>query len=165
MTDSTSDLTVLSSFASSGLVLGDSSLDSSSLTVASRRSIFALIARNGSVRDRTWAKLREALPALRRARIQGDAPTVRAILDDVKRIKTREAARRKYRRSRVKLGQGMTIQTAEGQIILVVVLDNPLAEDRLADRLGHAIELNGHKNGFKRQAVGILAAAIQALNA
>ena len=49
-------------------------------------------------------------------------------------------------------------------MVLVVVLDSPVAEDKLADRLGHAIELNGHKNGFKRQAVGILASAIQALN-
>jgi len=50
--------------------------------------------------------------------------------------------------------------TAEGQTILVVALDNPLAEDIQAVRLGHAIELNGHRSGIKRKVVGVLAAAI-----
>jgi len=44
--------------------------------------------------------------------------------------------------------------------VLVVVLSNPLAEDVLAVRLGHAIELNGHRSGMKRKVVGVLAAAI-----
>ena len=49
-------------------------------------------------------------------------------------------------------------------MVLVVVLNNPLAEDILAARLGHAIELNGHGNGLKHRAIDILAAAIRALN-
>lgn len=108
--------------------------------------------------------LQEALLALRRAWTRGNAPKVKAILQDVRALCTREAARAKYRRRRVRLGEGMTITTAEGQMTLAVVLDNPLAEDILADRLGYAIELNGPRNGMKRKVVDILAAAIQAVN-
>jgi hypothetical protein len=40
--------------------------------------------------------------------------------------------------------------TAEGQTVLVVALDNPLAENVLAARLGRAAGLDGHRDGMER---------------
>ena len=50
----------------------------------------------------------------------------------------------------MRLGGGKTITTAEAQTVLVVVLDNPLAEDILAVWLGCAAGLNGHRDGMER---------------
>ena len=45
--------------------------------------------------EKQWPKLREAIPALRRAVTKGDVPKVRSILKDVRQLKTRAAVRRK----------------------------------------------------------------------
>jgi hypothetical protein len=52
------------------------------------------------------------------------------------------------------LSGGKTLTTAEGQTVLIVVLDNPLAEGILAVRPGRAVTLNGERSQERDEAQG-----------
>jgi hypothetical protein len=110
--------------------------------------------------DRQWPKLREALPALRRKLAAQDTKGVKALLADVKRLPIREAVRAKYRRSRPRLGRGITLKTKGGQFVMVAVLNNGWDEEDFTSRLGHALDLDAATNGLAHEAAGVLASAL-----
>jgi len=82
----------------------------------------------GYVTTKLWTKLRETIPALRRAAKDGDQDTVLAILSDVKALPTRDAIREKYRKQR---DSSVPVAVSDivylnGKVIVVTVTD---AED------------------------------------
>lgn len=110
-----------------------------------------------------WPKLREALPTLRRKMKAQDPKGVRAILREIKKLPTRDAVRAKYRRTRPKLGRGITVQLASGQLVVVAVLNDGWGEEEFAGRVGHVLDLDIARNGLAAEGANILLAALQAL--
>jgi hypothetical protein len=110
--------------------------------------------------EKQWSKLREAIPALRQTVEAGDVPQARGILKDVSRLSTRGAVRAKYRRQRIKLGEGMNITLPSGEIVTVILPCNESAADMIRQRLGHAVEMNGYANGLRAKVASYLAEAV-----
>jgi hypothetical protein len=74
--------------------------------------------------DAHWGKLREAIPALRRAIKNNDEQTVTGILTDVRTATDRNAVRHKYRKRRQRYGHGTTHRLGDGRILLVAIVDD-----------------------------------------
>jgi hypothetical protein len=90
---------------------------------------------------KNWPKLREALPALRRAIEGSDVRAVKAILKDVRQAPTRLWIRNKYRNQRAAIGRGFTVEAGNGDLILVARMNKGVTKETLIGRLGNLLEL------------------------
>jgi len=95
---------------------------------------------NPLLTDTHWGKLREAIPALRRAIKDNNEPAVLDILSDVRTATDRNAVRSKYRQRRQRYGHGATHRLADGRILLVAILDDEEAIQTVIRRLNGALE-------------------------
>ena len=87
-----------------------------------------------------WCKLKEAIPAIRRAIRDGDAAQVQDILDTVKGATDRDAVRVKYRQPRTRFGHGSTGHLGDGRVLLVAILDDNEAAQTIVRRMEGGIE-------------------------
>ncbi|NIV32719.1 MAG: hypothetical protein GWN58_25725, partial [Anaerolineae bacterium] len=71
---------------------------------------------NQLLTNKYWGKLREAIPALRRAIRDNDEEKVLDILGDVRKATTRNAVRRKYRKRRERYGHASTHRLGDGRV-------------------------------------------------
>jgi hypothetical protein len=95
---------------------------------------------NPLLTDEHWAKLREAIPALRHAIKDNDEARVLTILADVRRATDRNAVRGRYRQRRQRYGHGTTLQLGDGRVLLVAFLDDEEAAQTVIRRLNGALE-------------------------
>jgi len=109
--------------------------------------------------EQRWPKLREAIPALRRAVAAADVARVQWILRDVVTYSSRDDVRKKYRRRRGSQGHGVAVQTGDDTLVIAARCANP---DELAARIGKWIELNEQE---RDRFIPALASAIQELAA
>ena len=83
-----------------------------------------------------WPKLKDALPALKRATRDDDPEMVREILGDVSRATSRDAIRDKYSRSRHEsMGHAATYILSNGQPVLIALLNDTDASGQLVGLL------------------------------
>jgi len=87
-----------------------------------------------------WPKLREAIPAVRRAINDSDPEQVQDILADVGKATNRDAVRKKYRDKRTRYGHGTTVRLGDGRVLLVALLDDDNATEIVIHRLNGALE-------------------------
>jgi hypothetical protein len=90
-----------------------------------------------------WGKLREAIPALKRAARGDDPKQVQEILDDVVKATGRDAIREKYRRHRHEtLGRAATYMLPDGQVVMIALLNDDDASAEIVSRLDGRLEWN-----------------------
>ena len=83
-----------------------------------------------------WPHFKEAIPALRQVVRDDNPDTFLDVLQDVLNAKVRNAVRKKYRQTRTDpVGAGTTVGLDDGRRMLIVVVDNELAMEKVIHRL------------------------------